>query len=348
MLPASLNITLTGFMGSGKSTVGWIVARLLDRPFVDMDSEIEQRAGKTIAHIFAQEGEAAFRRMEADLCRELAAQSGLVIATGGGALTFEENRRALAQSGLLICLDVTAEQVIQRLEGRDDRPLLAGEDRRRRIEELLSRRMAAYAAISIHIRTDGLTADEVAEEVIRLIEPTKLPMHTPLGNYDILVGPRLLDDLGQTMVDRELSGPVAVVTNDSIAPLYGERTIASLQEAGLQAHLCTIPDGEMYKTLATVGDLYEQFVAAGLERRSTVVALGGGVVGDVAGFAAATFLRGVSFVQVPTTLLAMVDSGNYGLVGISERTQLVHGELNIVSEPSRGTTLMMRVPVISQ
>jgi len=310
------NLVLTGFMGTGKSVVGRRVAALLNRPFVDMDLEIERRAGRSIREIFAQDGEAAFRRMEAALCRELARQRGLVIATGGGALTFDGNRRALGETGLLICLTATVDEILRRLDSAHDRPLLAAPDRRSRIEALLERRAAAYAAIPHQIDTTGLTPEEVAARVIALAMPARLPVRTPEGSYDILLGPGLLADLGRHLRTRGLKGPVAVVTNTTVGPLYGERAEQSLRRAGYPTALITIPDGEVHKTPETVRRLYDRFVAARLERHSTVVALGGGVVGDLAGFAAATYLRGILFVQAPTTLLAMVDSSVGGKVGV--------------------------------
>ncbi len=310
------NVVLTGFMGTGKSVVGQRVAARLGRPFVDMDLEIERRAGRSIRDIFAQEGEEAFRRLEAALCRELARKQGLVIATGGGALTFDGNRRALGETGLLICLTASVDEILRRLDNAHDRPLLATPDRRARIEALLERRAAAYAAIPHQIDTTGLTPDQVAERVIALATPAILPVRAPEGSYDILLGPGLLAELGRHLRARGLRGPVAVVTNTTVGPLYGERAVQALRRAGYAATLLSIPDGEVHKTPETVRKLYDRFAAARLERQSTVVALGGGVVGDVVGFAAATYLRGVPLVQAPTTLLAMVDASVGGKVGV--------------------------------
>ncbi|MGQ9626858.1 MAG: shikimate kinase [Anaerolineae bacterium] len=162
------NIILTGFMGTGKTSVGLEVARRLGRPFVDMDAEIEARTGKSIATIFSEEGEPRFRNLEAEMCRELSARRGLVIATGGGALLDEENRRCMSDSGLVICLTCQVEEILRRLSESDDRPLLAVSERKREIESLLARRRAAYEAIPHRIDTTGLTVDEVAEQVIAL------------------------------------------------------------------------------------------------------------------------------------------------------------------------------------
>ncbi len=318
----STNIVLTGFMGAGKTAVGQVVAERLGRWFIDMDAAIERAAGQPVSAIFAQRGETAFRAMEAEMCRELAGERNLVIATGGGALLSEENRRALGETGLLICLRAPAEVLLARLDGADDRPLLAGPDRQARIEALLAQRAAAYAAIPHQIDTAGLTVEQVAERVIRLARQAEggaatIPVSYPGGSYDILLGDGALVELGQAMLGAGLwPGRCAVVSQPKIAAAHAERLAASVREAGFDPVVVEMPDGEAHKTLATVAGLYDAFVAAGLDRRGPVVALGGGVVGDVAGFAAATYLRGVPFVQVPTSLLAMVDASVGGKTGV--------------------------------
>jgi 3-dehydroquinate synthase len=136
------------------------------------------------------------------------------------------------------------------------------------------------------------------------------------AGYPVFIGEGVLDHLGNLIASRAGGRQVAVVTNDVLAGLYGQAVLAILHDAGLQPVLVRMPEGEQHKTLDTVRGLYEQFVHAGLDRHSLVVALGGGVVGDVAGFAAATYLRGVPLVQVPTSLLAMVDASVGGKVGV--------------------------------
>ena len=316
------NIILTGFMGTGKTAVGQAVAERLGRWFVDMDAAIERQAGKPVSAIFAHDGEAAFRAMEAEMCRDLAGERNLVIATGGGALLPAANRQALAETGVLICLHASAEVILQRLGEADDRPLLAGPDRRARIETLLAQRADAYAALPHHIDTDGLTVEQVVEQVIRLARragtaPVRIPVSYPSGGYDILLGDGVLAELGQAMLAAGLRpGRCALISQPAVAAAHAGRLAAGLRDAGFEPASVEMPDGEVHKTLGTVAGLYDALVAAGLDRRSPVIALGGGVVGDVAGFAAASFLRGVPFVQVPTSLLAMVDASVGGKTGV--------------------------------
>lgn len=163
------NIVLTGFMGTGKSTVGRLVATRLGRKFVDMDSLIEQREGRAIPQIFAQQGEPYFRRLEANLCRELARQQGLVIATGGGALVPEQNLRVMETSGLVICLDCQPKVLWQRIGHSHNRPMLAGQDEGRfgRLAALLKQRAPAYGRIKHHLDVTHLSPEQAAEQICK-------------------------------------------------------------------------------------------------------------------------------------------------------------------------------------
>lgn len=322
----SSNLVLTGFMGTGKTAAGRELARRLGRPFLDMDAEIEARAGRSIHDIFAREGEATFRRLEAALCRELAARQGLVIATGGGALAQQAagNREILAASGYVVCLQASPDEIRRRVEGGDERPLLAG-DAGQAIQRLLAERAAAYGAIPLQVDTTGLGVDEVANRVLSLVrgrEPaaTAIPVSMPGAGegtgYSVRLGRGLLPRAGALLREAGLAGGAAVVTNPTVMALHGDSLLAGLRAAGFAPAVCQIPDGEAHKTLDTLRDLYGALVAASLDRQGAVLALGGGVVGDVAGLAAATYLRGVPLVQLPTTLLAMVDSSVGGKVGV--------------------------------
>lgn len=325
-LAEGCNLTITGFMGTGKSTVGLILAERLGRRLVDMDERIEADLGKTIAQIFADDGEELFRQAEARLCQTLARESDLVIATGGGTLVSDENRQALEASGPVVCLTAGVDTVLQRVETFEDRPLLPGdrEEKRRNIERLLLSRRDAYGRIPLRVPTDGICADVVAERVLdtlagnnEIAEMTRITVPTPEGHYHICIGEGILAQTGRLLSSRAVAkGQAAIVTNADIAAHYADLVSESLQQEGYTPVLCLVPEGESHKTLATVSGLYDQFVAAGLDRRSPIVGLGGGVVGDMAGFAAATYLRGAPFVQIPTSLLAMVDASVGGKTGV--------------------------------
>lgn len=265
---SSKNIVITGFMGTGKSTVGQLVAARLGRQFVDMDVVLAARAGKPISAIFAEEGEAEFRRAEAALCAELAQEQGLVISTGGGALVAAENRTALGGSGTLICLNASADEVLRRLAAASDRPLLGDElaAREGRVRSLLAQRRSAYAALPYQIDTEGRSAEAVAALVelaaqadAELPGMVRIPVAAPEGAYDICLGEGVLAAAGPLLVRRGLRpGAVAIVTNRMILE-HAETLAASLGHAGFAPTICQAPEGEQHKTLATVASLYEQF-----------------------------------------------------------------------------------------
>ena len=320
------NLTITGFMGTGKSTVGSILAERLGRRLVDMDERLEAELGKTIAEVFTDDGEEVFRLAEARLCQQLAGETGLVIATGGGALVNDQNRQVLAESGPVVCLTAGIDTVLERVEAFEDRPLLPGDraEKRQNIERLLLSRREAYARIPLHVPTDGIDAAAVADRVFdtlagnsEIADMTRITVPTPEGHYHICLGAGILAKTGGLLANRNLAkGPAAIVSNADVAAHFAGTLCDSLKQEGYAPVLCTVPEGEAYKTLATVQGLYDQFVAAGLDRRSPIVGLGGGVIGDMAGFAAATYLRGAPFVQVPTSLLSMVDASVGGKTGV--------------------------------
>ncbi len=332
-LTSDKNIIISGFMGTGKSTVGRVLAERLGWPFVDTDQLIEQRLGMSVGEMFSKYGENFFREKECLLASELAKTTGRVIATGGGTLVSAANLEALSATGLVFNLTCDPEEIVRRLQHLTDRPLLQGSDRLARIEELLVARQAAYASIPFHVDTTPLSVDEVAEHILEICreqqrasglliprpstqQPEVFRVSFPLGSYDVWFGESALSQAGGILRQNGLSGVVAVVTSQNVFRLHGRTLLRSLESAGFVTHKIKIPDGEQHKTLRTVQRLYDRFVDLKLDRTSTIVALGGGVGGDIVGFAAATYMRGLPLVQVPTTLLAQTDSSIGGKVGV--------------------------------
>ena len=163
------NIVLVGFMGTGKSAVGKLLAERLASRFVDMDELIETRAGKPISSIFAEDGEPRFRAMEREQARELAQQSNLVVATGGGVVLNPDNIRDFSRSGLVVCLSAAPEEILRRVGNSSHRPLLNQPDPAAAIRDLLAKRQPLYAAIPFQVNTTGLTVAEVADVVMKQI-----------------------------------------------------------------------------------------------------------------------------------------------------------------------------------
>ncbi len=165
-MDSSRNLVLVGFMGTGKSAVGRRVAALAAAPFLDMDAELERRAGKSIARIFAEDGEPAFRDQEARLAEEWGRKQGAVISCGGGVVLREANLRALGANGLLVCLTAPPDVILARTAHSKKRPLLADADPERKIRDLLAARAPYYAAIPVQFDTSGRTPEELAAQVL--------------------------------------------------------------------------------------------------------------------------------------------------------------------------------------
>lgn len=326
----SPNLILAGFMGVGKSAVGRLCAQMLDLRFIDADAEIEKRESMRIPHIFESKGEAYFREIESQLVKEIAQQKGCVVATGGGMIVNDDNRNTLLHSGIGVCLTATPEVIVKRVGGEagaQNRPMLRttspDQTVQQRVAELLKQRAPAYAQMHYHVDTSQRTLQQVAEIITEIYtdEQARITVHTAMQSttttsYDVVIGDGVLDQLGAMLAGRGWTQPFAIVSDSIASSWHGGRTQLALKNAGIEAFIHTTPAGEAHKNLSSIEGMYRKFSERGMERNSAVVAVGGGVVGDSAGFAAATYLRGVPFVQVPTTLLAMADSSIGGKTGV--------------------------------
>jgi 3-dehydroquinate synthase len=330
------NIILTGFSYTGKSVVGREIARRLGWDFVDSDEEIALRAGKPIPEIFAQDGEQSFRELEHQVLDEACRRERVVIATGGGAVLDASNRGLVQSSGVLLCLEAQPETIYRRLLAAAEkgkgvvRPLLAAPHPLERIRSLKESRQPYYALSDWTVHTDNLTIDEVCAEVLRgweygrrrLISASQgkeaqIRVTTASESYPILIAWDLLPEMGGRMRSLGLHGSAYVISDDRVFPLYGAQVLNSLTEAGFAAKHLVVPQGEGSKLLEMAAEIYDWLVSHHAERRDAIVALGGGMVGDLAGFVAATFLRGIPLVHIPTTLMAMVDSSIGGKVAVN-------------------------------
>lgn len=311
-------IFIYGPPGSGKTTIGKCLAEQLNLPFLDMDDEIEKRSSKSIPEIFASEGENGFRQRESTLLRNVIAERHGVIALGGGCLLNPENRKLAQESGFVVCLTASREVLMHRLsnDGRQ-RPLLVGEsnaDRSARLEALLIQRADHYASFHPMIDTSHKVCEELIWEVqVRL---GVFHVHGMGKGYDVWVSDNGLEQIGEALRWRNLHGPLALITDEKVGGIYAERISRALQQSGYFVGTIAIPPGEQTKNLQTLSRMWEAMLSHNVERGSTVIALGGGVVGDLAGFAAATFMRGLAWVVLPTSLLAMVDASLGGKTGI--------------------------------
>ncbi len=302
------HIFIYGPPGAGKSTIGKVLARNLNLPFVDLDHVIETNAGMSISQMMNQQGERAARDMETTALKQIINAKDSMIALGGGALLREENRTLIENNGRVILLMAELNTLLGRLTSdSNQRPLLAG-DLHEKLTSLLATRKEHYN--SFPLRFD---ANQVPEELVWQIQVVLGRFHlTAMADYDVIV--ESVEQIGYLLHERGLQNPI-IVTDKNVARIHLEIVIASLQEAGYEAKALIIPAGEDHKNLETVNQLWKSFLENGLDRKSTIIALGGGVIGDLAGFAASTFMRGVSWVCMPTTLLAMVDAFLGGKTG---------------------------------
>jgi 3-dehydroquinate synthase len=305
------HIFLYGPPGSGKTTIGRILARNLELPFIDLDRAIETKAGLDIPGIMEQRGESSFRVLETETLKEVITRDESVIALGGGSLLRDINRTLVEDKGRVVLLMAQLNTLLTRL-GSDTkkRPLLQG-DIRDKLTTLLANRENHYNSFPFCIDVDG----EAAENIARRVQFTLGRYHlSAMGHYDVLVRNDGTGQIGDLLHSRGLQNPV-VVTDGNVEKLHGVKVVASLRNSGFDPGQLTIPAGESNKNLDCIDNLWHGFVEQDLDRTGTVIALGGGVVGDLAGFAASTFMRGIRWVAIPTTLLSMVDASLGGKTG---------------------------------
>ncbi|GAB2870535.1 hypothetical protein GCM10027277_44820 [Pseudoduganella ginsengisoli] len=328
-----------GLMGAGKTTIGRLLARKLGMQFIDSDHEIEARTGASIPWIFEIEGEQSFRRREAEVIRELTAQSGIVLATGGGAILNPQSRQFLRERGTVIYLRASITSILQRTAHDKNRPLLQTADPRKKLEELMAQREPLYEELAhlvvdtgrpnvqsmVHMILNQLDARAcesapncITEAQPSMTEQTTILLNVDLGerSYPISIAPSQLDD-GALLARHVTGSKVAIVTNTTVAPLYLDKVKAPLLAQGKQVIDIILPDGEEYKNWASLMQVFDALLANKADRKCTLIALGGGVIGDLTGYAAASYMRGVDFIQVPTTLLSQVDSSVGGKTGIN-------------------------------
>lgn len=350
------HIFLYGPPGTGKSSIGEILARNLALPFVDLDNTIESNAGMSIAQIMEQGGEMAFREMETAALKEIVGHAfsktppprgsvtirqDKVISLGGGALLRDENRLFAEAHGTIVLLTAELTTLLERLKGESGkRPLLTG-DVREKLTSLLAQRREHHDSFAIQCHVDGKTAEHSAFQMQLRLGRFHL---RAMGEYDVLVQP--VGQIGNLSYERGLENPI-VVTDENVAVFHSESVLTSLRESGFAPTLLTVPAGEAYKDLETIQALWHGFLEHGLDRKSTVIALGGGVIGDMTGFAAASYMRGIHWVCVPTTLLSMVDASLGGKTGfdLPEGKNLIgsfHPPRLVLADPRLLSTLPER------
>lgn len=320
---AGKTIVLVGLMGAGKTSIGRRLAAQLGLPFRDADAEIELAAGCTIPEIFARYGEPAFRDGERRVIARLLAAEPMVLAYGGGAFMDASTRAATRREAVSVWLRCPVPTLVKRVAGRDNRPLLAERDREETLRQLTEIRNPIYAEADVIVdcgdEAPDVTTGHVLDALTAWTPPRRLSVVLSSTSYDVVIGDGLLARAGALLAPVLPQKRAVVVTDRAVAGLHLDTLMAGLAETGIAASSIVIDGGEANKNLETWQTIVGELLAAKVERRTAVIALGGGIVGDLAGFAAATTLRGLPFVQIPTTLLSQVDSSVGGKTGVNTK-----------------------------
>ncbi len=310
-------LILTGFMGTGKTTVGRILARRYGMEFVDTDDEVERLSDCSVAELFARHGEAAFRELETQVLRGALEGSGKIIATGGGTLVSPHNRLLLEVDHTVVCLTCDPNTIGGRIGDARERPLFDARHPHS-VKTLWAERESVYSLYPQVDTTDQSPLD-VADSVgnmSSLAHAASFTIREPQSST-VLFEEGLVVRVGEVMAAEGMNGQAFILTDSRVAGLVTFTAVrSSLQAAGFVVSTHVIPEGEEHKTLETMDDIYAAAMQSGLDRSAVVIGLGGGVVGDMAGMLAATYLRGLHLVLVPTTLLAQVDAAIGGKVGV--------------------------------
>ncbi|MGH2710707.1 MAG: 3-dehydroquinate synthase [Actinomycetota bacterium] len=319
--PGRPNIVLTGFMGTGKSTSGPPAAELLDLEYVDLDRRQERIAGMALPRIFEELGEPAFREIERRAIVEAVALSASAIASGGGAAPLHPEQFAkLSEGNLVVVLTSTPEAIAGRVGDAHDRPLLTANPEEQ-IRKLLAERAEAYAAAGEQVETTDVPAEETAKQIVELYRKrapeglTRIEVAAP-GHGPVILGDGAIGTLGSELSALLPDARKVGVVSDPNARDAGESAAESISSAGMEVVRIPLPSGEAAKGIAALAELLTAMRENGIEPTDVVVAVGGGATLDAAGFAAATYARGIALVNMPTTLLAMVDAGLGGKVAI--------------------------------
>ncbi len=319
-------IYFTGFMASGKSRIGHAVAERLHTTFIDTDAAIVEREGKSISEIFAEDGEAAFREMEKKLIEEIAADPNpKVVALGGGTLSQASIVSLIRKTGLIVRLWASPEVLSERIGRKDTRPLMAGlspEARLEKIKTMLAERESRYALADFSVESTNESEERVVSAVLRGIRfwKSRAVYVEPSGgaHYPIFIGHKLIPHFSTLLSGLRLApeNSFLVCTDTTIAKAQSANLGTLKHEAG-NCPAFKFHAGEIFKNLNSLNQLFTFMLRRRYGRKSCLLQLSGGVVGDMAGFAAATYQRGIPFIQIPTTLLSMVDSSVGGKVAVN-------------------------------
>ncbi len=309
MAGANKPIVLVGMPGSGKSTTAQALATALGRRAVDLDQALAERSGRSTAELLRREGEQAFRAQEAELLQTLLEQPGTVLAVGGGAPCFHDAMTLMRAAAEVVWLDAPVEVLLQRTLQDGDRPLLGDTraEQQAALQRLAAQRSATYARA--HRRVD---ASRPIREVVAQIQGPQTGRLTQAVDFagqhhDVVLDPGPPADAADAVAVHAQTGRVALLV-DARVLMYAEPLQIMLAARGLDVQLLVLPGGEKSKDIRVLTRIWTWLAQFGFGRDDLLVALGGGATTDVAGLAAATWQRGMPWIAMPTTVLAMADA----------------------------------------
>lgn len=332
-------IFLTGAPGTGKSTVGKILADKLNLNFFETDELIEKKTGRSINELFKQ-GEGYFRYVESEVIRELIRDvSDAVISLGGGAILNKDNLHLIRDKGFVVNLTADLDEILMRLRNDSSRPLLQN-NKREKLEKIIRERDKLYRICDFHLDTTQISPEVAAQSIVDFIQILEkaniIRVNLYDRSYDVIVGANIPPACVQNRINRNFPDlkKIALITSPSIRylELDGDslyRRIRVIFEELGELLEFDLPEGESTKDILYAIHLWNRFAEIGLRRSDLIVVLGGGVLGDLVGFVASSYLRGVRYINVPTTLLSQIDSSIGGKTAVNtEKAKNVIGTIN--------------------
>ncbi|MDU4039749.1 MAG: bifunctional shikimate kinase/3-dehydroquinate synthase [Bifidobacterium dentium] len=310
---------IIGMMGAGKTRVGREVAQMMNLPFLDADSEIEHDAGMRIPEYFERYGEPAFRDLESDVVLDILEDFDGIFSLGGGAPMTISIQKGLTDyitdGGKVVYLMADPKEAMERANRGGGRPMLNG-DANERWKKLYRDRDPVFRQVAnVHVRTHGQTPQAAARKLMDMIaQRTVHVTGATIEPYDVSIGEGAMNQLAQVLGDKP--SKVALIHTQPVQR-HSDRARTLLRQGGYEVYDIVIPDAEAGKTIDVANGIWQRLGDEGFTRSDAIVGLGGGAATDLAGFVAATWMRGIRYVNCPTSLLAMVDASTGGKTGIN-------------------------------